>query len=133
LRELKKIRKILENLKLEIITPNGLIFSDNVNDVVLPGEEGEFGVLPEHVGLFTLLDAGVIEFTKSGGEVDAVVISSGNATVYEDSVIALVEGALPLEGKGEGDIAKALDGVRELLKDATDSQTVIASVEARLR
>jgi F-type H+-transporting ATPase subunit epsilon len=121
------------DLKLEIVTPNGLIFSDKVKEVVLPGEEGEFGVLPEHVGLFTLLGAGVIEFTKESGDTDAVVISSGNVTVYEDSIVALVEGAIPLEGKGDGDIAKALDGVRELLKDATDSQTVIASVEARLR
>jgi F-type H+-transporting ATPase subunit epsilon len=123
----------VENLKLEIVTPNGLIFSDKVKDVVLPGEEGEFGVLPEHVGLFTLLGAGVVEFTKENDENDAVVISSGNVTVYEDSIVALVEGAIPLDGKGNGDIAKALDGVRELLKDATDSQTVIASVEARLR
>jgi F-type H+-transporting ATPase subunit epsilon len=121
------------DLKLEIVTPNGLIFSDKVKEVVLPGEEGEFGVLPEHVGLFTLLGAGVIEFTKENGDTDAVIISSGNVTVYEDSIVALVEGAIPLEGKGEGDIAKALDGVRELLKDVTDSQSVIASVEARLR
>ncbi|EJF06289.1 ATP synthase, F1 epsilon subunit [Thiovulum sp. ES] len=121
------------DLKLEIVTPNGLIFSDKVKEVVLPGEEGEFGVLPEHVGLFTLLGAGVIEFTKENSDTDAVVISSGNVTVYKDSIVALVEGAIPLEGKGEGDIAKALDGVRELLKDATDSQSVIASVEARLR
>jgi F-type H+-transporting ATPase subunit epsilon len=123
----------MANLNLEIITPNGLIFSGGVKDVILPGEEGEFGVLPEHVGLFTLLNAGVIEFTKESGDVDAVVISSGNVTVESNSIIALVEGAVSLEGKGDGDIAKALDGVKDLLQDVTDSQNILASVEARMR
>ena len=123
----------MENsLSLEIITPNGLIFSGNVKDVLLPGDEGEFGILPEHVSLFTLLNGGVIEFTKEDGKVDAVVISSGNVTLADGGVIALVEGAIPLEGKGDGDIAKALKDVKELLKDVTDSNHIIASVEAKL-
>jgi F-type H+-transporting ATPase subunit epsilon len=120
------------NLLLEIITPNGQIFSGKVKDVLLPGEEGEFGVLPEHVSLFTLLSGGVIEFTKENGNVDAVVVSSGNVTVADGSVIALVEGAVALEGRGEGDIATALDSVKELLKDVADNQTILASVEAKL-
>lgn len=123
----------MENsLLLEIITPNGQIFSGKVKDVLLPGEEGEFGVLPEHVSLFTLLSGGVIEFTKEDGNVDAVVVSSGNVTVADGTVIALVEGAVPLEGRGDGEIAKALESVRELLKDVADNQTILASVEAKL-
>lgn len=123
----------MENsLSLEIITPDGLIFSGNVKDVLLPGDEGEFGILPEHVSLFTLLSGGVIEFTKEGGKVDAVVISSGHVTLADGGVIALVEGAIPLEGKGNGDIAKALDDVKALLKDVTDNSHIIASVEAKL-
>ena len=123
----------MENtLSLEIITPNGLIFSGNVKDVLLPGDEGEFGILPEHVSLFTLLSGGVIEFTKEDGNVDAVVISSGNVTLADNKVIALVEGAIPLEGKGDSDIAKALEDVKELLKDVTDNSHIIASIEAKL-
>ena len=120
------------NLLLEIITPSGQIFSGKVKDVVLPGEEGEFGVLPEHVPLFTLLNGGVIEFTKENGDVDAVIISSGNVTVSDNSVIALVEGAVALEGREESDIAKALEEAKELLKDVSDNHTILASVEAKL-
>lgn len=124
----------MENsLSLEIITPDGLIFSGNVKDVLLPGDEGEFGILPEHVSLFTLLCGGVIEFTKEDGEVDAVVISSGNVTLADGGVIALVDGAIPLESKGDGDIAKALESAKELLKDVTNSQTILASIEAKLK
>ena len=120
------------NLLLEIITPSGQIFSGKVKDVVLPGEEGEFGVLPEHVPLFTLLNGGVIEFTKENGDIDAVIISSGNVTVSDNSVIALVEGAVSLEGREESDIAKALEEAKELLKDVSDNHTILASVEAKL-
>jgi len=120
------------NLFLEIITPNGEVFAGKVKDVVLPGEEGEFGVLPEHVSLFTLLNSGIIEFTKENGDIDAVVINSGNVTVADGSVVALVEGAVSLEGRSGGDIAQALESVRNLLQDASNSHTVLASVEARL-
>ena len=120
------------NLLLEIITPSGQIFSGKVKDVVLPGEEGEFGVLPKHVPLFTLLNGGVIEFTKENGEIDAVIISSGNVTVSDNSVIALVEGAVSLEGREDSDIAKALEEAKELLKDVSDNHTILASVEAKL-
>jgi len=123
----------MENsLSLEIITPNGLIFSGKVKDVLLPGEEGEFGILPEHVSLFTLLSGGVIEFTKENGNVDAVVISSGHVTLADGTAIALVEGAVPLDGKGESEITKALESARELLKDVTNSTHILASVEAKL-
>jgi F-type H+-transporting ATPase subunit epsilon len=118
------------SLNLEIITPNGLIFSGKVKDVLLPGEEGEFGILPEHVSLFTLLSGGVIEFTKDDGKVDAVVISSGNVTLADGGVIALVEGAIPLDS--DSDIAHSLDSIKELLKDVADSHHILASVEAKL-
>jgi len=121
----------MENsLNLEIITPDGLIFSGKVKDVLLPGEEGEFGILPEHVSLFTLLSGGVIEFTKEDGNIDAVVISSGNVTLADGGVIALVEGAIPLDKNSE--IASSLENIKELLKDVADSQHILASVEAKL-
>jgi F-type H+-transporting ATPase subunit epsilon len=118
-------------LLLEIITPNGLIFSGHVNNIRFPGEEGEFGVLPEHTSIFTLLKGGIIEFTKENGSIEALVINAGNVTVDKTSVIALVDGAVAIEGKGS-DIAKSLNNIRELLKDFADSNLIIASVESRL-
>ncbi len=118
-------------LLLEIITPNGLIFSGHVNDVRFPGEEGEFGVLPEHTSVFTLLKGGIIQFTKDNGSSEALVINAGNVTIDKNSIIALVDGAVAIEGKG-GDVAKSLNSIRELLKDVSDSNIIIASVEARL-
>jgi F-type H+-transporting ATPase subunit epsilon len=118
------------NLYLEIITPDGAIFSGEVQDVLLPGEEGEFGILPEHVSLFTLLQAGVIDFTTIDGKKDSVVINSGNVTLSNNKVIALIDGAVQLNKNG--DISKELEKIKELLKNVSNSNTVIASVEARL-
>ncbi len=118
------------NLYLEIITPDGAIFSGEVQDVLLPGEEGEFGILPEHVSLFTLLQAGVIDFTTIEGQKDSVVINSGNVTLSNNKVIALIDGAVQLNKNG--DISKELEKIKELLKNVSNSNTVIASVEARL-
>jgi len=118
------------NLYLEIITPDGAIFSGEVQDVLLPGEEGEFGILPEHVSLFTLLQAGVIDFTTIDGKKDSVVINSGNVTLSNNKVIALIDGAVQLNKSG--DISKELEKIKELLKNVSNSNTVIASVEARL-
>ena len=118
------------NLYLEIITPDGAIFSGEVQDVLLPGEEGEFGILPEHVSLFTLLQAGVIDFTTIDGKKDSVVINSGNVILSNNKVIALIDGAVQLNKNG--DISKELEKIKELLKNVSNSNTVIASVEARL-
>ena len=54
----------MNKLKLEILTPNGVIYNGEAISVTLPGEEGEFGVLAEHSSLTTLLEAGVIDIEK---------------------------------------------------------------------
>lgn len=122
----------METLKLEILTPNGLIFEGNVATVTLPGDEGEFGVLPHHASLTTMLQAGVIEITKSDKTSEAVVVNWGVVKVTEDSVAVLVDGAVAIRGESEGEIAKALDEAKQLVADASDSNVVLASVSSKL-
>jgi len=121
----------METLSLEIVTPDGLIYSGEVTQVVLPGEEGEFGVLPNHVSLLTLLRTGIIEFTTVKGKTDSVIINSGNATVDNNKVVALVDGAVAITGT-DSEIEKALTDAKELLRTATDSKAILASVEAKI-
>ena len=54
----------MEKLFLEIVTPEGRVFSGEVKSVQLPGSEGELGVLPRHAALVTLLRSGVIEIVN---------------------------------------------------------------------
>ena len=122
----------METLKLEIVTPQGLIFEDDVKSVTLPGEEGEFGVLPKHATLLSLLKAGVIEIEKKDGKKESIVINWGHVKVDENKVTVLVDSAVPLAGETESDIAKAIKEAKELVEKASENKAALATVEARI-
>ena len=122
----------MNKLKLEILTPNGEIFNDEVISVSLPGEEGEFGVLAEHASLTSLLEAGVVEIKKLDNSVESVLVNWGVVQVDEQKVVVLAEGAVAIRGESESAISKALEDAKKLLSDVADSSTAIASVSARL-
>jgi F-type H+-transporting ATPase subunit epsilon len=122
----------MDKLKLEILTPNGVIYNGEALSVTLPGEEGEFGVLAEHSSLTTLLEAGVIDIEKEDKSVESVLINWGVVQVDEKKVIVLVEGAVAIRGDSEGAVAKALSDAKELIESIKDNNPAIATVSARL-
>jgi len=121
----------MELMKLEIITPNGVIFDGDVTQVNLPGSEGEFGVLAGHATLVSLLDTGVIVYNRADGREVAVAINSGYVKVDESKTTCIVDGAVALSGD-DTDIAKALEAAKELLKSTESSSTAIASAVAKV-
>ncbi|WP_300364446.1 ATP synthase F1 subunit epsilon [Hydrogenimonas sp.] len=122
----------MDTMKLEIVTPHGQIFSGDVKSATFPGAEGEFGVLPEHASLVSLLEAGVIEIEKADGNVDSIVIDSGYVKVDENKTLVVVEGAVPIVGETESDMARAIKEAKELIKKASNSDFAIANVEAKV-
>jgi F-type H+-transporting ATPase subunit epsilon len=120
---------MMATMKCEIITPVGAIFSGDIASVTLPGAEGEFGVLPHHASLVTLLAAGVIEIEKEDKTKELVAINWGNVKVDEGKVTILAEGAVSISGD---DTAKAIDEAKELIASMSDSDVVIASATAKL-
>ena len=79
-------------LQLEIVTPEKLAFQDEVDAVVLPGSEGELGVLPHHAPLISTLGAGELRLRK-GGEEEAFAIVGGFLQVLPDKVVVMAETA----------------------------------------
>ncbi|MDD5156535.1 ATP synthase F1 subunit epsilon [Sulfurimonas sp.] len=122
----------MDKLKLEILTPNGIVFSGEVISVTLPGKEGEFGVLAHHASLTTLLEAGVIDIEKEDKKTESVLINWGLVQVDETKVVVLVEGAVAIRGENESDIAKALDDAKALIDSIKDNNPAIATVSAKL-
>jgi len=122
----------MNTLQLEIVTPSGPIFNGAVTEVTLPGEEGEFGVLPEHSSLTTLLSAGVIDFVKEDKVTESVVVNWGHVQVDENKVIVLADGAVAIRGDNESDIALALADAKALVTAASDNSAAIAAVSARI-
>ena len=122
----------METFTLEILTPNGEIYNGSAVSVVLPGEEGEFGVLAKHASMTTLLTSGVVDVEKEDKSVEAIVINWGVVQVDEEKVIILVEGAAAIRGANESEIAKALEDAKKLISDVADSSSAIASVSAKI-
>ena len=121
----------MELMKLEIVTPNGVIFDAEVKQVTLPGSEGEFGVLAKHATLVSLLDTGVIVIEKSDGDEVAVAINSGYVKVDEEKTTCIVDGAVALSGD-DSDLAKALEAAKTLLKSTEASNVAIAAAVSKV-
>ncbi|MEY3089904.1 MAG: F0F1-type synthase, epsilon subunit [Pseudomonadota bacterium] len=118
-------------MKLEIVTPNGVIFDADVVQVTLPGSEGEFGVLAHHATLVTPLDTGVIVIKKTDGSEVAVAINSGYVKVDEQKTTCIVDGAVAVSG-ADSDLAQALEAAKTLLKSAESSSTAIATAVSKI-
>ena len=122
----------METLKLEVVTPHGLIFDGEVKNVTFPGEEGEFGVLPRHASLLSLLKPGVIEFEKKDGKKESIVINWGHVKVDENKAIVLVDSAISLAKESESEVAKAIKEAKELVEKASENKAALAAVEAKI-
>lgn len=121
----------MELMKLEIVTPNGVIFDAEVKQVTLPGSEGEFGVLANHATLVSLLDTGVIVIDNAQSEQIAVAINSGYVKVEEEKTTCIVDGAVALFGE-DNDLAQALEDAKALLKSTESSNTAIAAAVSKV-
>src|SRR5712691_9267781 len=80
-------------LKLEIVTPEEKVYSEDVNMVTLPGSEGELGVYPNHVPVLTALKPGELRVLKDGRET-ALAVGEGFVEIKTDAVSVLTDMAL---------------------------------------
>ena len=118
-------------LQLEIVTPDRAVVREEVDEVVVPGAEGELGILPGHTPLLATLRIGPLRY-RTGSKIERLVISWGFAEVLPDRVIVLAErGFLP----GEIDRAEAermrQEAEREIA-DLSSHDEGFALAEARL-
>ena len=81
-----------DELMLEIVTPEKMTFSGNVEDVTIPGTEGEFGVLRGHEPFLTSVDIGQLVFTKNNKKT-YYAVNTGYAEVTANKVTVLIETA----------------------------------------
>jgi F-type H+-transporting ATPase subunit epsilon len=106
-------------LHLEIVTPEKKVFEGDVDEVVVPGSEGELGILPHHAPLISTLGAGVLRL-KCGGEDEELAIFGGFLQVRPDRVVVLAETA---DLAADIDVERAERARREaerLLEGASD-------------
>jgi F-type H+-transporting ATPase subunit epsilon len=93
-----------ENIRLEVVTPEKSVVSENAQIVMAPGSLGEFGVLSGHTPFLTTLKTGALKFKDESGRERFVFISSGFAEALPDRVTVLAESA---ERRKDIDIQRA--------------------------
>ena len=105
-------------LQLSIVTPERPLVETEVESVVVPGANGEFGVLPGHEPFLAPLQPGVLYY-KAGGQQQRVAISGGFAEVARDRVTVLARSAELVGEIDRSRAERALSGAEEALR-ATD-------------
>jgi F-type H+-transporting ATPase subunit epsilon len=121
----------MAKLKLEIVTPESKVFSDDVDMVVVPGVEGQLGILPMHVPLMTQLLPGELQIVQ-GGKHTELVVGTGFVEVSQTQVSILTDMAV---GEPEIDERATEEAVKRAEADLANkdlSSEDLAETEAAL-
>ena len=118
-------------LKLEIVTPEEKIYSEDVEMVTLPGSEGELGVYPNHVPVLTALKPGELRIVKDGRET-AMAVGEGFVEIKTGGVSILTDMALQSEKIDIAAAEAAVASAQAAMKEDTTPEQVVA-IQASLQ
>jgi len=117
-------------IKLEIVTPEATVYSEDVDMVTLPGVEGQMGVLPQHVRLMTQLVPGELIVRKDGHD-DFMAVGEGLVEVNNERVSIVTNMAIAVDRIDEAAAEEARERAAARLREKISSEEV-ASVNASL-
>ena len=102
----------------DLVSPEQLVFSGEVEHVVVPGTEGEFGVLAGHAPLIAMLRPGILRIL--GPHEQQILVEGGFAEVTGEHLTVLADRAVPVAEVDRGALAQDIRDIEEDLTDATD-------------
>jgi len=111
---------VAETVEFELVSPERLLMSRSVGMVVVPGSEGDFGVLPGHAPLISTVRPGVIAVFENGVVTDRIFVAGGFAEVTAERCTVLAEEAMPVADIDRSAAAQQAQNCREELAAATD-------------
>lgn len=120
-----------DKVQFELVSPEKLIFSEPVDMVVVPGAEGDFGVLPRHSLLISTVRTGVIRIYQGTEVTEQIFIAGGFCEVTEERCTVLAEEAIRVQDIDKGAIEALLQTLREDAQDAKSDEERV-SVEAKI-
>jgi F-type H+-transporting ATPase subunit epsilon len=109
----------MAKFQFDLVAPEKLLFSGQVDQVDVPGSEGDFGVLAGHAPLVSTVRPGVLVIYRDGGEL-RIVVNGGFAEVNSAGLTVLAEMAVPLEEFDRDLLAGVIKDTEEDVGDATD-------------
>jgi len=121
-------------LRLEVVSPEGRIFTDDVDMVVVPAIEGELGILPHHTPLVTALGTGELRI-RQAGTVQFMLISGGFVEVRPDKVVVMAfvaEHSDAIDAAAAAEARRAAEADLEAVHDPVDLARVRAALQTAL-
>ncbi len=128
-----------QKVEFELVSPERLLISKAVDMVVVPGAEGDFGVLARHTPMISSVRPGVIAVHDGGQVGERIFVAGGFAEVTGERCTVLAEEAVPVDKIDRPDAEKRLQNAREDLADAKDdegratAERLIAALEAMIK
>jgi len=119
-------------MRLDIVTPEKRAFSDEVDSVVVPGIEGEMGILPAHAPLVTTLHPGELRYMK-GGEEESLAIGTGVVEISHDNVSVITDMAVEEAEIDEAAVEEALARAEKALAEEDHGAEEVAAVQAMIQ
>lgn len=105
-------------LKFELVSPEKLLMSADVEQVVVPGSEGDFGVLANHAPVLSTMRPGVVDITEAGGGKQRIFVRGGFAEVNPQGLTVLAEQAINMDDLDAAAIAQEVTNAEEDVADA---------------
>jgi F-type H+-transporting ATPase subunit epsilon len=119
-------------MHIDIVTPEKITFQGDIKEIMAPGIEGEFGVLPGHAPFATVLKAGVVTIINNSGAEEIIAVSGGYVEVESGKVILLVETAERSEEIDAERAKRKLDEKERLLKGKSAKDIDFDKIQASL-
>ncbi|XOU93873.1 MAG: F0F1 ATP synthase subunit epsilon [Candidatus Kerfeldbacteria bacterium] len=120
-----------KKLNFEIITPEKVVYSDQVDEVVLPTVQGEIGILPNHIPLVSILKPGELKI-KKGKEEEYLAVSGGFIEVRPDKVVVLADSAEKSDDIDEAKAEEARQKAEKLLTEKRTDAKEFAALSAKI-
>ncbi len=111
-----------ETFKFELVSPERLLMSGDVAQVVVPGSEGDFAVLPDHAPVLSTLRPGVLQITGAGSEEKRIFVRGGFAEAGPESLTVLAQQAIDLKEFDRERIAQEIKNAEQDLSDAKEDE-----------
>jgi F-type H+-transporting ATPase subunit epsilon len=108
--------------KFDLVSPEDLLLSQDVQQVLVPGTEGNFTVLPGHAPMLSTMRPGVIDVTDEAGNEERIYVRGGVAEVNPNGLTVLAEEAVPLAELSAEMLAQQIKNAEEDVADATEDE-----------
>jgi|SRR5689334_14396449 F-type H+-transporting ATPase subunit epsilon len=118
-----------DTFKFELVSPERILISADAEEVVVPGLEGQFTVLPGHAPVISSLRPGVLDARVEDGR-RRVFVRGGLAEVTPERLTVLAQTLIDLDASDSGELARELQAAEQMLAEASDDTARLVAGEA---